>query len=613
MSREPGVGTLAEEELGRLDILRAGAVDLRRDVYRFVRYVREEGLVRTRNGNNIPKSAGRALAKILSWAGEAEAVEREGWALWSDHVSQVARELGLISFDTEGEYAGYSSTEPSFPENEVQVEEKEWRSYLKKTALEKERAILEVHLRTTPNEFFNEATLVKGEAFDSFGCATGPAGKMKLPAIRRGLLEFLLDLEPHVWYETRGVVDLLKERRPTLILDPSSRSPDEESGRRLRDWEWSGTKAGARRPEATLEDIYKNFRERKPGDEGWRRPQQQITSKTPDAFHRVEGRYLEFFLREIPHLCGFVELAYRKPSDRRGLDVVPPFERLRAFRLTPRFFQVLRGDAAFDKVKVAVLPNCEILVEAPSYPESTLEGLEPFAATLREEGPVHILRLEKKKVVEAAARDRGGRPVAEVLGELAASPLPQNVAVELASWAGHGGKAVCYEGFALLEIRGSAQERQQVLGSLGDLVQDDRLEGFAIVRDPARAFERLEEGLHVPVRIGHRENAFAACPGGLGAAVPAGRPAGRTAPSAEKARLESEDLVGYRTACAPLLAALEDALRGEARTCFKVGDDLLVLSAAAMPRLRAAIRRLSERFDISVAVAGARTETDEGR
>lgn len=610
MSRGAELRTLAEGELQRLDIRRAGAVDLRRDVYRFVRYVQEKRLVRTRYGNQIPKSAARPLAKVLSYAGEAQAMEEDGFGFWSDHVSQVGRELGLISFDTKGAYQGYSSTEPSFPDNEIKVEEKAWRTYLKKTALEKERAILEVHLRTTPNEFFNEATLVEGEGFDSFGCATGPAGKMKLLKTRRGLLEFLLELEPNLWYEARDVVESLKAVAPSLILDPSSRGPDCESTERLRHWEWdsgSGKKAGAKRPEVTLEDIYTNFREFKSDEDRWRRRgERQITAKTPDAFHRVEGRYLEFFLRQIPYLCGFVELAYRKPSDRHGLDVVPSFERLRAFRLTPRCFRILRGDAEFDKVKVTVLPTFEVLVEAPSYPELTLETLGPYSTPLREDGPVHRLRLEKKNVVEAAAQNRRARPAVEVLEELASSPLPENVAVELASWAGHGEKVVLYEGSALLEVQGSPEARQQVLSALGDLVRDDRLEGFAVVCNPARAFQRLEEGLHVPIRIRHREHAFVACPGRLGTAVPEEGPARRSAPPVVKARLESEDLVGYRTACALLLAALEEALQGEARTCVRVGDGMLILSSDALPRLRAALRRLSGRFDVSLVTAPGR-------
>jgi hypothetical protein len=64
-------------------------------------------------------------------------------------------------------------------------------------------------------------------------------------------------------------------------------------------------------------------------------------------------------------------------------------------------------------------------------------------------------------------------------------------------------------------------------------------------------------------------------------------------------RLEAEDLVGYRASDAGLLTALEEALRGEARTCVLAGD-LLVVSAAALPRLRAALKKLKDRFAVTL-------------
>ena len=150
--------------------------------------------MRTRRENSIPKTAARRLAKLLSHSGEAAYVEEHGCGMWSDHVSDVARKLGLVSFDTEGDYIGYSSTEPSFVDNEIEVEEKAWRSYLDRTPLQKERALLDVHLDTLPSEFFQRATLVEGKAFDRSGCATGPASRMKLAQIRRSLLQMLAGL-----------------------------------------------------------------------------------------------------------------------------------------------------------------------------------------------------------------------------------------------------------------------------------------------------------------------------------------------------------------------------------------------------------------------------------
>ena len=60
--------TVSAKELAGLEVCPAGPVDLRRDVYQFVAYVREKGLVRTKRGNAIPKSAARQLAKRqMTW------------------------------------------------------------------------------------------------------------------------------------------------------------------------------------------------------------------------------------------------------------------------------------------------------------------------------------------------------------------------------------------------------------------------------------------------------------------------------------------------------------------------------------------------------------------
>jgi len=609
--------TRADINVKGLNILPAGVVDLRRDVYRFVEYVKDKGLVRTKRLNQIPKTAARHLAKILSHVGDTKTTEEaeDERTCWADHVSHVALELGLVSFDTEGVYEGYTSAEPCYPDNEIRVNEQAWDTYLKKTPLEKEKAILETYLKMTPNEFFSAPTLVGGQPFDRWGCATGPASRMNLPKIRQGLLKFLTSLEPDVWYEFRETVERLKTHCPTLILDPSTRGPDNESQTRLRRWEFERRfnkkkKNVGKKPEPILEDIYTNFREFDARRNQWDRgSERQITSKTPDAFQRVEGRYLDFFMREIPYLCGFVDLAYRKSTDRRGLEVSPPFERLRAFRLTSRFSRIMGEDAGFNAVKVTVLPNFEVLVETPSFPDVILQMLTPYTTPVHEEGPIHRLRLEKKKVVEAAAQDRRAHPPVQLLEGLTGTSLPQSVAVQLVSWFERGDKVVFYEDFGLLEFTGRAEARKKALSELGKLVEDDRLDGFAIARDPDRAFRRLEEELHVPLRVKHREKAFSSCPGRLKATTKKGGPSPTSrkdpAPPAMKVHLESEDLVGYRTSSASLLTALQDAIRGEARTCALVGNDLLVISASALPKLRAVLRHLSDRFAVTMEATGS--------
>lgn len=626
MSETANPRALSDKEASRLAIVSAGIVDVRRDVYQLVRYVQSKGLVRTVRGNQIPKTAARQLAKVLSYTGESAALEEDRFGYWSNDVSHIARKLGIVAFDTEGVYAGYSSTEPSFPDNEIEVQKKAWRDYLKTSPLAKEKAILDVLLNTAENEFFQRATLVDGERFDMRGCATGPAGKMKLHAVRRGLLKFLASLQPDVWYECRDVVEVLQDRLPHLILDPGNREPDAESHQRLRKWEYGGygrrDKKSGKKPSTTLEDIYTNFREYPPGSSRYSGKERQITSKSSDAFHLVEGRYLEFFLCEIPYICGFVDLAFRKPRDRHGLNVSPPLERLRAFRLTNRFFQIMQADTDFNDVKVTVLPTFEVLVEASSYPDVALDTLAPFTTLVREDGPIHRLRLEKKKVVAVAAQEVKTPPACQVLEKLSGSPLPENVVVEVASWSERGEKVTIYDGFGLLEINAGkgietradgALGREQLLQEIHDLVEDKGLKDFAVVRNPKRIFERLEEKHHVPIRVKHGDEALVSCTGQLGhAAKAAKRPTAtkRVLRQSVKVHLHSEDLVGFRASDVSVLKALHDSLKNEARTCVVVSTDLLVLSATALPKLRAAIRRLSDRFDVAVdrSADGARSD-----
>jgi hypothetical protein len=604
MSGAPEIARLGDDEVEGLVLAPGGEVDVRRDLSKLVSYVREKGILRTKRENRIPKAAARQLAKKLSYAGELEAIEEDGGGYWSDWVSHLARAMGLVTFDVEGEYEGYTSAEPSFPDNRVEINEELWSRYLAGSALEKEQALLETSMQMTPNELFNHATLVSADRFDSMGCAIGPVSRMDLFKVRRGLLELLTELEPDVWYDARGAVDWLEARAPHLILDPDLRGPDRRSQERLRDWEWEQTrrrrgKKKPPRPEVQLEDIYWNFRERpvEGGRVDYQKERRQLSSDTPDAFHRVEGRYLTFFLSEIPYLHGFVSLAFRSHRDPHGCDVSPFFERLRAFRLSRRFFQVMGKDPAFDGVKVTVLPTFEVLVEAPSYPEQVLETLEPFTRPLGEEGPLHKLRIDRKKVVESAAHDPGAAPPARVLESLAGRALPANVATELSSWSKRGEKVAAYEGFGLLELHGGEAEQGACLDGLGDAVVERLPGGFAIVRHPARVMARLEEQHLVPRPVSHKEGAFAPSVGKLGAAAPKKKAPRKRRP---KVALSSEDLRGYRVADAVLFKALRSALEAKAEVCYAVPPDLLVLSPADLPALRTALRRLSKRFEISL-------------
>lgn len=586
MSSPARIAALPDREVTRLAVRPAGSVNLRRDLYRFVDFVRVEGLKRAHRDNSIPKGPALKLARLLSHAPELERVESAGRGYWSDVVSRIARQLGLVDFDVKGAYAGYSSTEPSFADNHVKVDAARFEQWLAKTPTAKERAILDALVEMTPNEFFYHARLFPDHSrFDSFGCAVGPASRMALPTIRKALLEMLADLPTDEWLPMAGLIEHLQACAPNLVVDPALRR------RPLSEWEKLSMRRG-QKPVEHLDDRYGNFREYL-GEGRLSGKEVQLTEETPDVFVRVEGRYLQYFLQEVPFLCGFVDLALA-PASKNKLS--PPLESLRAVRLAPRLRQVLRSEASLEKVSVTVPPNFDVLVEAPSWPDRELDLLAPWCVTVKEDGPTLLLRLDKKRVLASAATQSDAPPVTSVLQGIVTKPLPSNVTSELEAWCGHAQKLSVFENVLLVELRGP--DPSAVRGELGKLVIDDRPEKFLIARDPERAIAVLEQRQRVPRVIQHAADRFGPCDGPLGGSVRHPKSVPKV-PMRKRVRLASEDLVGFRADDADFLPALYKAILAAGHACrWLKQEGLVVISASALPQVRAILKRLGDRFEI---------------
>lgn len=587
MSLSPLLRALPDSAVAPLELHLASSVNLRRDLYRFVDFVRVEGLKRSHRGNNIPKTAALKLAKVLSYEPEAETVQADGTGHWSDIVSRIARQLGLVTFDVEGQYAGYSSTEPSYPDNHVKVAAKRFGEWLSKSPIAKERAILDILIEVTNNEFFHHASLFENASrFDSFGCATGPASRMALPVIRKQLLEMLADLPPNEWLSMTSLIDHLERVAPNLILAP------ELLRRPLSKWELRIPKRGEKIVEE-FDERYQNFREieRKARyGEGT-----QLTEKSPKVFHRVEGRYLQYFLQEIPFLCGFVDLA-PAPASKDGLS--PPLETVRAFRLTPRLQQVLRSDPALGRVSVTVLANFEVLVEAPSWPDRELDVLAPWCVPLKEDGPTCLLRLDRNRVLGFVAKKPDAAPIKLTLERIVSKPLPTNVVSELDAWCGHAQKLSVFENVLVVELRGP--DPSALRSELGALVLDDRPQNFLITKDPERAIAVLEQRQRVPRVVQHNPAHFGACDGPLGAPAPRSKVASKT-PAKKRVALETEDLVGYRSDDQDFLSALHKAIVAAGSTCHWLKQDKqVVIKATDLPHVRSILKELGKRFDVEL-------------
>ncbi len=583
---------LPESAMRGLEQRPAGAVNLRRDLYLFVSFARAENIKRAHRSNAIPRGPALKLAKLLSWAGEAECVASAGEGYWSDYVSRLARALGLVRFDVKGVYAGYSSSEPSFPDNHVTVDTEGLAAWLAAAPLEKERRILETLLETAPSEFFSRATLFGAEPrFDSFGCATGPHSRVDFPAVRRRLLQILAGLPKGEWLSMRGLIEHVKTTARSAILSPELKLEP------LREWELTQRKRGVKVPQK-LADLYQNFHEHP--DERWQPDKPRpLTEQTPDVFERVEGRYLQYFLQEVPYLCGFVDLVLAKLPARvaRG---APIMDRVRALRLAPKLGQVLQGDKALDRVSVTVLADFEVIVEAPSWPDRELDQLAPLCVTLKEDGPTHHLRIDRKQVVAWAAAQQDGVAVAPLLQALSGRPLPGNVVAELDAWCGHADKLTVLENVALVELRGA--EADAVRGELGTLVLDTTSRGFVVTTDPDRTVAVLEQRQRVPQVVAHGAAHFAACEGPLGTGARAARRASPAPAPRRRASLALEDLVGCRTDDPKLLAALREALEAAGSWCSPfLGEKGLLVRATDLPQVRAALRKLADRFDVDEA------------
>ncbi|MEA3345796.1 MAG: hypothetical protein U9Q78_06070 [Chloroflexota bacterium] len=326
--------------------------DLRRDLPAFVQYIREREVKRLVRSNDLSKADYRRLAKLVSDPEAADEVEASGRSSWVDYVDWLALKLGLVNYDTEGVYRGYTSTKPSYPDNYVIFNTQEYQQFLDSPLIEQERRLLDLLIGEEDgcrSEFFHSGYFGKLGGFASRGCATKVVPMLDFPQARRFLLNLLRQCEVGVWYSTSSLVQYLKEHHPYFLI------PEETPPYRLG---WRETKR----------TRYGNFHE---GESRWE-SDEAIPDDAPDGFERVEGRYVDRFLESVPLTLGYVEVAYDS-GPYEG--IYPPIGRLKAFRVNSRLVHAVEGK--IPAPKVTIQPNFEIYVELEFYPTQVLSQLAP--------------------------------------------------------------------------------------------------------------------------------------------------------------------------------------------------------------------------------------------
>jgi hypothetical protein len=442
-----------------------------------------DSIKRMTRTNEIPRTDLQRIAKSFGGLtfdpGKSE-VEAKKWIYFID---RLAYRLSLVSYNIKGEYRGYSSSEPSFIDNYVIVNQADLHKFLELIPVEQHNKILAA-LKTSQSlnqyrdeeysEFFQTSVLGVLDPFSTRGSGTGVVPTLIFPEIRQFLFDLLLQCTPGVWYSTKSLVQYLKTNHPYFLI-PQIIKPDR----------WG-----------TIGGRYDNFYE----------TENQLSYETatvpvnaPDAFERVEGRYVERFLENIPLIMRFVDVAYH-PAPYKGR--FPPQGMLKAFRVNEQFQRLMRGGETLPRVTVQ--PNFDVIVEADLYPIKIIRQIAALGEQVSSPstGSAYVGIFQLKKTLVAAEQVRQpSLDVIALLKELSSRDLPPNVQTELEEWSGHADQFTLYEGFTLVE-------------SMDEIPRSDKFTvehlspNFRLVRNAKALFQNLETEGCVPLWVHHFDDGF---------------------------------------------------------------------------------------------------------
>ena len=581
--------------------------NVRRDLLLFIKYAQERQIKRSYRDNQIPQGDRKRLAKLLNAPEPIREIEdEEGY--WAEWICDLARRLGLASYATEGIYVGYTSQTESYPDNYISVNNGALKKYLALTSSGKERRILDVLINGNANEFYEASLLGTQERFDISGSAVGAASRMDLSQVRRRLLAILASYPTGQPVPFEELVERVQREEPNLIID-HERKPEKSPKRQAQSSRLY--KSPQESPRPVYECLYEYRYKEKDGNQvkDWT-SSREISEKEPDAFFRAEGRYLAYFLEEIPVLMQFVQLEYQDATNPLGLIPDPP-NFIKSFTVTEKLGAVLNaGMANVDDVKVTISPDFTILVEALLYPDTVLARLAPYTTLKSSHHHTHILELSRKKTVETLTSNPNAIPLTDVLADVAAhsaSQVPRNVAADIAEWIGHAEKCVVFEDVSLMEMRDLEPDfAALMLKELDDVVTHIISPRFAMVTSAADAFNRLEALEQVPASILHSNASLHKSLLPSGKKVKRARESkAKTETSLPEATWAESTMAAYTSNNLALLKSIAAPLRAQGvtpvlldETSGEKGTGLLVVPVAARAKVNGLIRKLRASYDI---------------
>lgn len=458
--------------------------DLRHDLHAFIEYVQIREVKRSHRSNELSGSDTKRLAKLMSHSSAIEEVKTSGFSNWVNYVDEVALLFKFVKYDTEGTYAGYTSSEPSFPDNYIEVDTNRYQGFIDLPLIEQEKRLLDILVKNYidgKNEFYVTGVLGRLSGFSTWGSATGIMPGLDFAKPRRFLIEILQTCKAGVWYTTSSLIQYLKEHHPFFLIPQKPKYEYEHDAKDGR---------------------YGNFREEK---EKWGRGT-QISERDVDAFGRVEGRYVERFLEGLPLILGYIDVAYSRTEYKGSL---PEMGQLLAFRVNDKFLHVMSGEII--EPRVTVQPNFEVHVESELYPVRTLAQLAKLADVVAKDR-TNILKLQRKKVLTQLSQ-REDLDVIKLLENISGQELPQNVRIELEEWIGVSEAFTLYENVMLLE-------GDKDLPDIDKFTIESISPAMRIVHSPDRLFTHLEQKELIPLHIKHLSSALTPLPDGAHTVFP---------------------------------------------------------------------------------------------
>jgi len=458
--------------------------DVRHDLHAYVEYMQDRDVKRLHRNNKLNRVDSKRLAKLMSEPYIIEEVKNNGDSEWINYVDELALVFEFVNYDTEGTYAGYTSREPSFPDNYIEVNTKKYNEFINLPLIRQEKNLIDLLVNTYidgKNEFYVTSALGRLSGFPTRGSATGIMPGLDFTRARRFLIEVLKSCKPGVWYMTSSLIQYLKEHHPYFLIPekPKYRSEwDERDGR------------------------YGNFYESK----GLWGKTTKVPESDADAFERVEGRYVERFLEGLPLILGYIEVAYSK-AEYKGY--LPEMNQIQAFRVNDKFLHVMSGKII--EPKVTVQPNFEVHVESELYPVRVIAQLTKLADVVTKD-KTSILKLQKKKVL-TQLNEREDFDVINLLEDISDQKLPQNVRIELGEWVGASEAFILYENAVLLE-------GDENLPEIDQFTIERISPTMRIVHSPDNLFMHLEQKELIPLYIKHRSSALTLLPDGARTVFP---------------------------------------------------------------------------------------------